>query len=92
MPPCQNPLPIIIVLSESGGGIDENLSQLLSSHGYAVLALGYFGMEGLQDIPLEYFETAFKWIQSQSNLDGSNMYLWNIKRRRISSYFRSMVS
>ncbi len=77
LPPSEKPLPVIIVLSGSGGGIMKEKSQLLASHGFAVFALGYFGMEGLpetlQNIPLEYFEKAFQWIKSQPYLDGSNI-------------------
>lgn len=84
LPPSEKPLPVIVTLSGSSGGIKEELSQLLASHGFAVFALGYFGMEGLpsnlQNFPLEYFEKAFKWIKSQPNLDGSHIGIWGISR------------
>src|SRR5205807_6507540 len=45
----------------------------LASHGYAVLALGYFGVEGLprslHNIPLEYFGTALDWLSAQPGVD-----------------------
>jgi dienelactone hydrolase len=45
----------------------------LASHGYVVLALAYFNAEGLppllQNIPLEYFETAVEWLKSQPYAD-----------------------
>lgn len=84
LPPSESPLPVIITLSGSGGGIGENRAQLLASHGFAVFALGYFRVEGLppflQDIPLEYFETAFNWIKSQPNLDSSRVGLYGASR------------
>ncbi len=84
MPPSEKPLPLIITLSGSNGGLGENRAQLLASHGFAVLALGYFGVEGLpsnlQDIPLEYFETAFHWIKAQPNLDHSHVGIYGVSR------------
>lgn len=84
MPPSENPLPLIITLSGSNGGLGENRAQLLASHGFAVLALGYFGAEGLpsklQDIPLEYFEKAFNWIRTQPNLDSSHIGIYGTSR------------
>ena len=69
----------IIVVPGSGGGIPENTSQLLASHGYAVLALGYFAAEGLpknlQNIPLEYFQNAMQWFKKQPQVDGNNVTL-----------------
>lgn len=82
--PSVKPLPVIITLSGSNGGLGENRAQLLASHGFAVLALGYFGVEGLpsnlQDIPLEYFETAFSWIKTQPNLDSSHVGIYGASR------------
>jgi len=53
------PRPGVIIVSGSGGGLAEDQPALLASRGYAVLSLGYFGMEGvpedLTNIPLEYF-------------------------------------
>jgi dienelactone hydrolase len=84
IPPSEKPLPVIITLSGSNGGLGENRAQLLASHGFAVLALSYFGVEGLptklQDIPLEYFETAFNWIKAQSNLDNSHVGIYGASR------------
>ncbi len=62
-------LPGIVTLSGSGGGIDEETSALLASHGYAVLALGYFGADGLpktlEKINLEYFQKSMQWFKQQ---------------------------
>ncbi len=84
LPPSKKPLPVIVTLNGSNGGLGENKAQLLASHGFAVLALGYFGVEGLptnlQDIPLEYFETALAWLKTQPGIDGTRIGLYGISR------------
>ena len=71
--------PGIIVIPGSGGGIPEYISQLLASHGYTVLALAYFGVEGLPKnlslIPLEYFQKAMRWLKKQPQVDGNKIAL-----------------
>ena len=84
LPPSTKPLPVIITLSGSNGGISENRAKLLASNGFAVLALGVFGVEGLspnlQDVPLEYFETAFAWLKDQPQIDSSRVGLYGVSR------------
>lgn len=84
IPSSDKPLPIIITLSGSNGGLSENRAKLLASNGFAVLALGYFGMDGLpsnlQNIPLEYFENAFMWLKGQPNIDSSCIGLYGVSR------------
>jgi dienelactone hydrolase len=67
------PFPTLIVLGGSGGGTDTAKAALLVAHGYATLALTYFGRpplpDALADIPLEYFKTALEWLQSQPAVD-----------------------
>ena len=74
--------PAIITLTGSSGGISKTISQLLASHGYAVLALGYFGMPGLPDkleeIPLEYFQNAIHWLKKQPQVDPNCVALWGV--------------
>lgn len=83
-PQSERPLPVIITLSGSNGGLSENRAKLLASNGFAVFALGYFGVDGLpsnlQDIPLEYFETAFAWLKEQPNIDSSRVGLYGASR------------
>lgn len=67
--------PGAIVLGGSEGGLkwSQDAAALLASHGYAALALAYFTFEhlpafehlpsALVNIPLEYFETAIRWLQ-----------------------------
>jgi len=62
-------LPGLIIIPGSDGGIPEEIAQHFASLGYVVLALGYFGVEGLpeklENIPLEYFENAITWFGKQ---------------------------
>jgi dienelactone hydrolase len=65
-PPGPGPHPVVIMLAGSGGGIMETRAALFAAHGYAALALGYFGAPGLpahiSRTPLEYFETGLDWV------------------------------
>lgn len=66
-------IPAIIDLTGSGGGMIETRAALLASHGYASLALAYFGSESLPktltNIPLEYFKKAIDFLQHQNGVD-----------------------
>lgn len=72
LPEGKGPHPVVIALSGSSGGLNLPIAALLASHGYAALALGYFGLPGLPKsldaIPLEYFETAIAWLRRQPAL------------------------
>lgn len=84
IPKSDSPLPIIITLSGSNGGLGENRAKLIASNGFAVFALGYFGVDALpvnlQDIQLEYFEKAFAWLKSQPDVDASRIGLYGASR------------
>jgi dienelactone hydrolase len=71
------PHPALINLGGSGGGLSEQREGLLSSHGYAVLALAYFGIESLPpecvEIPLEYFEKAIHWLKTHPAVDSKRL-------------------
>ena len=74
-PPGASPHPAIIVLGGSEGGIPSASGHAggLASRGYAALALGYFGVEGLpnmlENVPLEYFGKAAEWLSAQPSVD-----------------------
>lgn len=78
--------PGLIIVGGSKGGIDwaRRMAGLLASHGYAALALAYFGMEGLpqqlEEIPLEYFERAVKTFKEQPLVDGSKLAVMGISK------------
>jgi dienelactone hydrolase len=61
------PHPGVILLGGGEGGLHEIDGALLAAHGFAVLSLAYFGMEGLRrvlvDVPLEYFATAVSFME-----------------------------
>jgi dienelactone hydrolase len=71
------PRPGIILLGGSEGGLHEMDAALLAAHGFAVLALAYFGTDGvpayLVDIPLEYFETAVGFLQAHPAVAGERV-------------------
>lgn len=66
-PPGPGPHPLVVVLAGSGGGLMEARAALFAAHGYAALALGYFGAPGLpptiSQTRLEYFESALHWAR-----------------------------
>ncbi len=62
----QNPTIIWIGGSGSNLAVNSLVCAPLASHGYNVLAVPYFGEDGLSSqlsrIPLEYFEKVFAWL------------------------------
>jgi|HubBroStandDraft_3_1064219.scaffolds.fasta_scaffold12063_3 dienelactone hydrolase len=73
---AHDPLPAVIVIGGSGGGMDERTAweaRVLAEHGYATLHLAYFLAPGLPTvlhlIPLEYFKTAADWLRAQPGVD-----------------------
>lgn len=84
VPESDHRLPVIVTLTGSNGGMGENRAQMLANHGFATLGLGYFGVEGLPDrlenIPLEYFEKAFQWIETNPKLDPSRIGIFGVSR------------
>ena len=78
-------LPVIVFLGGSGGGLGNEIElQALALNGYAVFSLAYFKEEGLPDklenIPLEYFEDAFEWLKTKSQVDTSKLLLLGVSR------------
>lgn len=76
-PETTEPVPTLLVLSGSDGGVDIPKAAMLASHGYATLALDYFGNEplplSLTEVPVEYFATAVTWLKSQDVVDGNKI-------------------
>ncbi|XP_034848586.1 acyl-coenzyme A thioesterase 6 isoform X2 [Mirounga angustirostris] len=79
LPPGAGPFPGIIDLFGSGGGLCEYRASLLAGHGFAVLALAYFGFEDLpeylDDMHLEYFEEAVDFMLQHPKVKGPNVGL-----------------
>jgi dienelactone hydrolase len=66
--------PGVLVLGGAEGGLHEDDAALLAAHGYAALALAYYGPPGLpptlQDVPLEYFGTALDYLRANEHVGG----------------------
>jgi len=69
LPSGKGPYAAVLVVRGSGDGIDwqDYWGDILARHGFAALALAYFGMEGLSmeldEIRLEYFLGALEYMQ-----------------------------
>ncbi|HVB87038.1 MAG TPA: acyl-CoA thioesterase/bile acid-CoA:amino acid N-acyltransferase family protein [Candidatus Dormibacteraeota bacterium] len=76
--------PAVIVLSGSGGGFDLDKAAVLSRHGFATLALAYFGTrplaQWLHRVPLEYIEAALAWLAEQPEIDSRRMGVLGVSR------------
>jgi dienelactone hydrolase/uncharacterized protein (DUF2141 family) len=75
LPESAEDLPGLILLGGSEGGIDviSSMAPSFAQQGYAVLALAYWGEQGLpqtlENIPLEYFDAALDWLRAQPRVD-----------------------
>ena len=77
--------PAILLLGGSEGGIPGPLQAgLLAAQGYPVLALAYFKEPGLpqqlENVPLEYFAAALKWLGRQPQVDPTHIAVLGISR------------
>ena len=84
VPPGRGPHRVVIVLGGSGGGYDIDKAAALSRHGFATLALAYFGVPSLpawlHRVPLEYFERALGWLGRQPEIDARRIGVLAISR------------
>jgi dienelactone hydrolase len=84
LPPGRGPHPVVIVLGGTGGGFDLDKAGVLSRHGFATLALAYFGIPPLPSwlhrIPLDYFEAALAWLGAQPELDLQRVGVLGVSR------------
>lgn len=81
--PASQPAPGLLVLGGSEGGIAapvDATARTLQAEGYSVLALSYWGGDGqperMEDLPLEYFDTAIAWMQQQDAVDPERVGLF----------------
>jgi dienelactone hydrolase len=78
------PHPLVIVLGGSGGGFDLDKAAVLSRHGFATLAVAYFGTPPLpawlHRIPLDYFEAALAWLTAQPEIDIQRIGVLGVSR------------
>jgi dienelactone hydrolase len=73
LPAGKGPWPGVIVVGGSEGGLPYPPAvALLAAKGYAAFALAYFNYEdlpiSLENIPLEYFQTAIHWLQARDDI------------------------
>jgi uncharacterized protein len=78
--------PVLLVLGGSEGGEDtgKRVGAAFAAQGYGVLALAYFKAEGLpeqlQEIPLEYFARALRWIEAQPLADARRIGVYGVSK------------
>jgi len=76
--------PGILRLGGGEGGIQVGDAETISAEGYAVLALAYFGVDGLpadlQEVPLEYFGKAIAWMKNSPYIDSTKLAVIGISR------------
>lgn len=81
-------LPAVIIVGGSTGGLfwTEQMAALLSTKGYAALALNYFDVESdnlpseLIEIKVEYFKKALDWLKTNSAIDKNNISMMGISK------------
>lgn len=70
-------LPAIVIVGGSDASVHEGAASILALEGFVVLALAYFGKEGLpkgiENIPLEYVDKAFRYLESKSFVDHTKL-------------------
>jgi dienelactone hydrolase len=71
------PRPGVILIGGAEGGLHELDAALLAAHGFAVLALAYFGAPGLPSglvrVPLESFGSAIDWLLAHERARGTRV-------------------
>ncbi|XP_039078820.1 acyl-coenzyme A amino acid N-acyltransferase 2-like [Hyaena hyaena] len=84
LPPGEGPFPGIMDLFGGRGGLVEFRASLLASHGFAVLALAYFGYEDLPaelgEIDLEYFEEAANLLLAHPKIQPPGIGLFSVSK------------
>jgi dienelactone hydrolase len=74
----------IVILPGSSGSIPDAMAQHIASYGYLVLALRYFGSEGLpkylEGISLKYFTDAITWLRGEAVVKAFSITLLGYSR------------
>ena len=82
--PGRHPALLILGGSEGGTAGVRRLAAPFAAQGYAVLALSYFGADGLpqnlDQIPLEYFATGLRWLAARPEVDGGRIGVFGISK------------
>ena len=82
--PGRHPALLILGGSEGGTAGVRRLAAPFAAQGYSVLALSYFGAEGLpqnlDQVPLEYFATGLRWLAARPEVDGARIGVFGISK------------
>ena len=75
----------VLVFGGSNGGLGSVLlAGALAAHGYPALDIAYFKEPGLpqtlEDIPLEYFARALRWLGSRPGVDRARLWVDGVSR------------
>ena len=83
-PNSAGPHPTILLLGGSEGGFNRPSAAAWASQGYAVLTLGYHGIDSmpefLLEIPLETFSNALAWLQAHDAVDPDRIAISGVSR------------
>jgi dienelactone hydrolase len=80
--PSPAPRPGVLVLGGSDASLvnSQRTAALLAAHGFAALALAYYGMEGLpptlEELPLEYVGRAAAWLRRRAGVDARRLAIF----------------
>lgn len=84
VPDTMRAYPGVLRIGGAEGGIKVVDAETIASEGYAVLAIAYFGVEGLpadlEEIPLEYFGKAIGWMKNSPNINSTKLAVVGISR------------
>jgi dienelactone hydrolase len=76
--------PAIVVLGGSEGGLDARDARLFAVHGYAALALAYFGVDPLPKqlsaIPIETVTRGVDWLAARPDVDPARIGIVGISK------------
>jgi dienelactone hydrolase len=80
VPAGEGPHPGVVELHGSGGRNSDAVAKLLATHGFATLAVEYFGNDArlpdrLEGIELTRFDEAVAWLRGQPDVDASRVGL-----------------
>jgi dienelactone hydrolase len=81
------PRPAVMLMGGADGGLHpyvDEAADLLASHGFPALAVGYFGLPGLPPklagVRLEYFMGALTWLRGQPGVDRAHVLAYGGSR------------
>lgn len=84
VPDTARAYPGVLRLGGAEGGLRIGDAEAIAAEGYAVLALAYFGIEGLpadlEEVPLEYFGRAIEWMQRSPYVDSTRLAVVGLSR------------